>query len=1119
MGISGRIAHAFLRSRLTPLVTVASLAAGLLAIFATPREEEPQISVPMIDVIAALPGASPSEAENLLGRPIERRMLELPGVDHVYTVSGDGYSMVTVRFEVGEDQERSITRVRAKLASAMDESPPGALPPMVKPHSVDDVPVLTLTLHSRSYDANLLRQLAVHLEDEIRTVPDVAETFVVGGEPRQMRVTLDAARLAASGITPGEVAMALRGANARLQAGSLVSDGEVYRVDVGAPLETAEAVGSVVVGVRGGAPVYLRNVAKVEDGFAEATSYVSHAERSGTPEPAITIAVAKRKGANASVLTHAVMERVDAAKGRLIPADVQLTVTRDYGETAGEKANELILHLLIATISVTVLIWFFLGWREAVVVLVAVPVTLALTLFTYYALGYTLNRITLFALIFSIGILVDDAIVVVENIYRHLKMGDRKPEVAAVEAVDEVGNPTILATFTVIAAILPMAFVSGMMGPYMRPIPVGATVAMLASLAVAFIITPYLAYRLLKGHAGSVSRSRGELGKRGERGGTDSAAGAASAGVAASNGDAAASSGFGTTGPARGERSRFARWYARAMTPLMENPRKRFGLYAGVVALLLLSVGLVVVKGVKVKMLPFDNKSELQVVLDMPEGATLETTNALGREIAAYLAGVPDVRSTEVYAGVAAPFNFNGLVRHYFMRSGPNVADVQVNLLPKSERSRQSHAIAVAIRPAIDSIARRYGASAKVAEIPPGPPVLSTLVAEVYAADDSTRLEAARRVKEVFESTPGVVDVDWTVTAPQAKRTFQVDRVRAAEAGASVEQITSTLYLALSGAPAGVTSSPTAREGIEIVPRLPIAERSSVEALLALPIATASGPQPLARFVSVQSGTREVERVRKDLRPAIYVTGDVAGEIESPVYAILEMNRKLDDVRVNGARIERYNAVQPDDLAETAIKWDGEWQVTIEVFRDLGIAFAIVLVLIYVLVVGWFQSFTIPLVIMAPIPLTLIGILPGHAATGAFFTATSMIGMIALAGIIVRNSILLVDFVQLAEERGTTLREAVLEAGAVRFRPIALTAAAVVVGGLVMVLDPIFQGLAVALISGAIVATGLTMVVVPLLYWELRRRASTTTTPEHDDEDADARVQRLEPAAHLAADR
>ena len=1098
MGIAGRIAHGFLRSKLTPLVTAASLVVGLLGLVATPREEEPQISVPMIDVIAAMPGASPREAENLLARPIEQRMLELPGVDHVYTMSGDGYAMVTVRFDVGEDQERSVTRVQAKLAGAMDEAPPGALPPAVKPHSIDDVPVLTLTLHSRAYDANQLRQVAVHLEDEIRTVPDVAETFVVGGQPRQVRVTLDPARLAASGVTPGEVALALRSANARLQAGELATADAVYRIDVGAPLATAADVGSVVVSARGGAPVYVRSVADVREGYGEPTTYVSHQDRTGAPARAVTIAVAKRKGANATHVTEAVLERVHAAQGRLLPPDVSLAVTRDYGETAAEKAGELILHLLIATLSVTALIWLFLGWREALVVLVAVPVTLALTLFVYYALGYTLNRITLFALIFSIGILVDDAIVVVENIYRHLKMRDRPPEVAAVDAVDEVGNPTILATFTVIAAILPMAFVSGMMGPYMRPIPVGASVAMLASLAVAFIVTPYLGYRLLRGHVAH----------------------------------APAGGGAPDQAPEGEETGRVGRLYTRLLTPLMDRRGRRLAFYGGVVALLVASVGLLFVKAVQVKMLPFDNKSEFQVVLDLPEGTTLETTNAAAQEVASYLRHVPEVSSTEVYAGTAAPFNFNGLVRHYFMRSGANVADVQVNLLPKGDRSRQSHAIAVAVRPGIDSIVRRYDASAKVAEIPPGPPVLSTLVAEVYAADDARRLEAARQVKRVFESTPGVVDVDWTVEAPQQARTFRVDRVRAAEAGASVEQITQTLYLALSGAPAGLATSTTAREGTAIVPRLPLDRRSSVDALLALPIATAAGPQPLARFVTVLPGTREAGRVRKDLRPAIYVTGDVAGSIESPVYAILDMNRKLDGIRVDGARIARYNAAQPASLTETAIKWDGEWQVTIEVFRDLGLAFAIVLVLIYVLVVGWFQSFTIPLVIMAPIPLTLIGILPGHALSGAFFTATSMIGMIALAGIIVRNSILLVDFIQLSEARGRTVREAVLEAGAVRFRPIALTAAAVVIGGLVMVLDPIFQGLAVALMSGAIVATLLTMVVVPLLYWELRRRqvpaaaaprpappAPTPLHPEPTHEDADAGVQRERPAADLVGTR
>jgi multidrug efflux pump subunit AcrB len=1050
LGISGRVARAFLQSKLTPLVAVASLAAGALAVLATPREEEPQISVPMIDVFLALPGATPSEAENLLVRPVERRMWEIPGVEHVYSSAGEGHALVTVRFKVGEDQDRSVVKVHAKLLAAADQAPPGALPPLVKPHSIDDVPILTLTLSSREYGSNELRLVATHVEDEIRTVPDVAETFVVGGEPRQIRVALDPARLAAAGVTPGEVMGALRAGNVRREADEFTSGDETFLVRVGAPLRTAADVGGVVVGARGGAPVYLRNLARITDEFGERTSYVTHAPRGDAAAAAVTISIAKRRGANATDVARAVLTRVDDARGRLLPAGIRMDVTRNYGETATDKASELILHLLIATLSVTLLIGLFLGWREALVVLVAVPVTLALTLFAYYALGYTLNRITLFALIFSIGILVDDAIVVVENIYRHLALGGKTPEEAAVEGVDEVGNPTILATFTVIAAILPMAFVSGLMGPYMRPIPVGASVAMLASLGVAVVVTPYLALRLLRGHVPA-----------------EGAHGAA-AGTGA-------------------RESRFARIYARLMRGLMERSRRRWAFYGAIAVLLAASVGLLALKVVTVKMLPFDNKSEFQVILDLPEGATLETSAALGAEIAGYLRTVPEVRSTEVYAGTAAPFNFNGLVRHYFLRRGANVADLQVNLVPKGERSRQSHAIAVAVRPGIDSIAARYGASAKIAEIPPGPPVLSTLVAEVYGPNDSVRLETARAVKRVFEATPGVVDVDWSVEAPEPRLALRVDRDRAGAAGASVQGIAETVQLAEAGAPSGLAALPAAREGVAIVPRLSLADRSSVEGLLALPVPTAAGPQPLARFVSVDTGVREPTRFRRDLRPVVYVTGDVAGTIESPVYAILAMDRRLDSVRVRGGPIGIYNAVQPARLDETALKWDGEWQITIEVFRDLGIAFAAVLLLIYVLVVGWFQSFTVPLVIMAPIPLTLIGILPGHAATGAFFTATSMIGMIALAGIIVRNSILLVDFIQLAETRGFGLPDAVIEAGAVRFRPIALTAAAVVVGGLVMVLDPIFQGLAVALISGAIVATGLTMVVVPLLYWELNR--------------------------------
>jgi multidrug efflux pump subunit AcrB len=1054
VGIAGRIAQSFLQSKLTPLVTAASLLVGLLALFATPREEEPQISVPMIDVIVAWPDGSPAEIENRLTRPVERMMWEIPGVEYVYSMAGESMTLVTVRFRVGANLEESVVKVHAKLMAAMDQAPAGALPPLVKPHAIEDVPILALTLHGGGYGSNDLRAMAVHLEDEIRTVPDVAGTFVSGGSPRQFEVLLDPGRLAASGVTPGEVIQALRGANVRLPGGAVVQDNQAALVSVGAPLASAEDLGSVVVAVRSGRPVALSNVADVRAGFGEPTGYVTHRPSGGQAEQAVTIAVAKRRGANAATVAHAVLERVEQARNRILPSSVGVEITRDYGETSTEKANELILHLIIATLSVTVLIGLVLGWREALVVLVAVPVTLALTLFVYYGLGYSLNRITLFALIFSIGILVDDAIVVVENIYRHLQLGGRSPETAAVEGVDEVGNPTILATFTVIAAILPMAFVSGLMGPYMRPIPVGASAAMLASLGVAFVITPWLALRLLRGHVHSTPAS-----------------------------DPA------PTAPP----DRFTRVYTRIMTPLLAEPRRRLALYGGVAVLLLGSVGLLALRLVQVKMLPFDNKSEFQVILDFPEGTTLETSNAAAGDIARWLEQVPEVRDVQSYAGLAAPFNFNGLVRHYFLRQGPHVADLQVNLLPKSERSRQSHAIAVAVRPAVDSIARRYGASAKIAEIPPGPPVLSTLVAEVYGATDSIRLETARRVKTVFENTPGVVDVDWTVEAPQTKWRLAVDRVRAVEAGASVEQIAGTVALAMSGRAAGVMASTTAREDVAIIPRLPVARRASLEDLLAIPVATMSGPAPLARFVTIDSSAQPVSRWRKNLRPVIYVTGDVAGSVESPVYAILAMNRALDTIRVQGASIERYNAIQPEQLDRTAMKWDGEWQITIEVFRDLGLAFAVVLILIYVLVVGWFQSFTIPLVIMAPIPLTLIGILPGHAVSGAFFTATSMIGMIALAGIIVRNSILLVDFIQLAQERGRPLAEAVIEAGAVRFRPIALTAAAVVAGGAVMVLDPIFQGLAVALMSGAVVATVLTMAVVPLLYWELARRRETAS--------------------------
>ncbi|MDX2192701.1 MAG: efflux RND transporter permease subunit [Gemmatimonadales bacterium] len=1046
MGIAGRVARAFLHAKLTPLVTVASLAVGALALVATPREEEPQISVPMLDVLLALPGAPPEDVEALLTRPLEQRMWEIPGVEHVYSMSADGQALVTVRFAVGEDQERSVTKVQAKLAQDAFRLPPGALPPVLQPHAIDDVPILALTLHGGGLGAGELRRVGLLLAEELRALPAVADVQVLGGPSRQARVQLDPARLAAAGVAAGEVAAALRGATARAQAGAFSAADHEMTVRVGGDAATVGALGAVVVATRGGVPVAVRDVATVTVEDAEPVDHVLHATTGGRVERAVTVALAKRPGANATHVADAALARVAEARGRLLPAGLEVTVTRNYGETAAGKAGELMLHLAIATLSVTALVALALGWQEAVVVLVAVPVTLALTLFAYYALGYSLNRITLFALIFSIGILVDDAIVVVENIYRHMAMDGATPDAAAVSGVDEVGNPTILATFTVIAAILPMAFVRGLMGPYMRPIPVGASVAMLASLAVAFIVTPWAALRLLRGHAG----------------------------------------GGGHGAPARPDR--FARWYAPFMRRLMAGAGRRRAFYGGVGALLVASLALVAVRLVQVKMLPFDDKSEFQVVLDFPEGTTLETATAAASAVAARLREVPEVTGTQVYAGTAAPANFNGLVRHYFLRRGPTVADVQVALRPRHERTRQSHAIAVAARPLVDAVARTYGASAKVAEIPPGPPVLSTLVAEVYAPSEAARVEAARRVRAVFDRAEGVVDVDWTEEAAPPELRLVVDRARATADGASVEQVVQTVALASRGMPVAVLPAAGAREPLAVVPRLAVAERSRAEALLALTVLTPAGLQPVDRYVRADTVPRPAARFRKDLRPVTYVTADVAGAVEAPVYAILAMNRALDSVRVGGAPLARYNAVQPERVDEVAMKWDGEWQVTIEVFRDLGLAFAVVLVLIYVLVVGWFQSFSVPLVIMAPIPLTLVGILPGHAVSGAFFTATSMIGMIALAGIIVRNSILLVDFIQLAEARGVPLAEAVIEAGSVRFRPIALTAAAVVVGGLVMVLDPIFQGLAVALISGAVVATGLTMVVVPLLYWELRRR-------------------------------
>jgi multidrug efflux pump subunit AcrB len=1031
LGISGRIARAFLGSKLTPLVTVASLAAGIGAVLTTPREEEPQISVPMVDVFSALPGATPDEVDRRVTEPLERKLWEISGVEHLYSTSGVSGAMTTVRFRVGDDPEESVVKVFTKLTG---------MPVLVKLHTIDEVPILALTLWGEDYDGYLLRQIAEELRGELQRIPDVAQIDLIGGEPRTVEVVPDPVRLAAHRLSLGQVVQSLQAANAVLPAGALVGENRHVEVRAGRFLEKSRDVAEVLVGVSGGHGIRVGDVASVTDGPGDPTWYVTHLSRtSGGSHPAVTLAIAKRPGVNAAALAHRMLGEVESLRGRLVPHDLQVTVTRNYGETANEKAAELLSHILIATLGVALLVWLALGWREAVVVLVAVPVTLALTLLVYRLLGYTLNRITLFALVFAIGILVDDAIVVVENIARHLGLRRGTPAEAAVEGVDEVGNPTILATFAVIAAILPMAFVTGLMGPYMRPIPVGASMAMLFSLGVAFIVTPYVALRLVREH------------HHPEEG----------------------------AGP-----SRVARLYEGALRRLLARRGERLAFYGAVVLVLALSVGLVLVKAVTVKMLPFDNKSEFQVVLDFPAGTALELSARGAQEIAERLATDPDVRDVQVYAGVAAPFNFNGLVRHYFLRRGPAVADVQVNLVPKDERKDQSHAIAVRLRPLVEAVAARYGASAKVAEIPPGPPVLATLTAEIYGPSAAARLTAAERVRAIFDSLPGVVDVDWSLAAEHSELRLTAAPDAASLAGLSTAEIARSVA-AVGGVQAGTLHDRRAADSVPITVRLAPQDRADGLALGALRLPAPSGALlPATAVATVTEAPAPQPVFRKDLKPVVYVTADVARELESPAYAMLAMQDALARSGIP------TTWAGPSALTETvSLNWDGEWRITYEVFRDLGIAFAAVLVLIYLLVVAWFQSYRTPLVIMAPIPLTLAGILPAHWLSGAFFTATSMIGMIALAGIIVRNSILLVDFVELARARGVGLADAVVEAGVVRARPILLTAAAVVVGGAVMVRDPIFQGLGIAMISGAVVATLLTLVAIPLLYADMERRS------------------------------
>ncbi len=1065
-GFAGRIAAAFVNSRLTPLAIITSLLLGFMALTLLPREEEPQIKVPMIDVLVSMPGATPAEIEQRVSIPMEKLLYELPGVEYIYSTSMAGQSLLVVRFYVGEDLETSIVRTNHKLSTNFDRIPHNVSQPLIKPHTIDDVPILAMTFHGGDYDHFILRRLAAQVDEEIKSIANVAETKLIGGTRRQVRVEFDPLLLAARNLVPMQLIPALQQANRQIYTGKLESLDHQVLLQTGKFLSSAAEIGRIVVGVDGGRPVYLDDVAQIIDGPQEPDTYVLFGQAGQDEEAAVTLSVAKRPGANAVDVVHEIEAKLESLKGTLIPADLKVSITRNYGETAAEKSNELLFHMGIAVFGVALLIFFFLGYRESIVVMLAIPSTLALTLLVFYLYGYTLNRITLFALIFSIGILVDDAIVVVENIVRHMRLpgaGKKSMTTIAIEAIAEVGNPTILATLAVIAAILPMAFVGGLMGPYMRPIPIGSSAAMVFSLIIAFTVTPWAAVQLL---------------------GRQKAKSDSSAAKDEIDHDHAPD-------------DFFTRLYHRIMDPLLASGYWRTVFFAVIIILLLGSFSMVYFGQVKVKMLPFDNKSEFQVILNMPEGSTLEQTSQVAREMAAVVREDPATLNYQIYVGTASPYNFNGLVRHYFMRQGPEVADIQVNLRHKSERSLQSHAIAVRMRPAISKVAEKYGATVAVAEVPPGPPVLQTLVAEVYGQSDAQRVKLAEKVREIFTSTEGVVDVDWYRETPRTRLVLTVDKEKAALNGLSEGEISRTVQLATQGLPIDLFHQPTDKEDISIILQLPARLRARVDSLLNISLRSATNPQgtlvPLRELVTVSEQPVEQPIYRKNLKPVIYVTGDVAGSVESPVYAIFDMNEQLaklkgTDFGGEQEHIELFNLNQPFSTSEPSIKWDGEWHITLEVFRDLGLAFAVVMILIYILMVGWFKDYLTPLVVMLAIPFSLIGILPAHWAMGAFFTATSMIGFMAGAGIVVRNSIILVDFIELRISHGLPLAEAVVEAGAVRFRPMLLTALAVVVGASVILADPIFQGLAISLMFGEIASLLISRMAVPVLYYVLKRR-------------------------------
>ncbi len=1054
MGISGRIARYFLSSRLTPLIALLALLLGSFAVLVTPKEEEPQIDVTMANVFIPFPGASVRDVETLVAGPAEQVLSQIQGLEHVYSVSRPGMAVITVQYKVGVSRSEALVRLWDVIHSNRDwvSAELGMLEPVVKARGIDDVPVVALTLstHDPQFGAHDLERVAHALEPELKRVAGTREIVTLGGPGRVVRVLLDADRLAATRISALAVQQALQLANVSLPSGKLIFDNRQVEVETGNYLASAREVGELVVGVHEGVPVFLADVARIVDGPDQPERYVwigwGAGSGEGNPEaPAVTLSITKKPGENAVDVADRVIARIGALRNSVIPDGITVTVTRNYGETANDKAMKLIQKLAFATASVVALVLLALGRREAVIVGTAVILTLAATLFASWVWGFTLNRVSLFALIFSIGILVDDAIVVVENIHRHQQL---RPDIAPGEliprAVDEVGGPTILATLTVIAALLPMAFVSGLMGPYMSPIPINASMGMLISLAIAFIITPWLAAHLLVRHPSQQTHD-----------------------------------------------SRLHRMFGFVFRPFLDSRRdgrNRRLLWLGILLAIVLSIGMVGMKWVVLKMLPFDNKSEFQIILDMPNDTPLENTAAVLRELGAYIATVPEVIHYQAYAGTAAPIGFNGLVRQYYLRQTSELGDLQVNLTGRHLRQRSSHEIAQAVRPALEKIAARHDARVKVVEVPPGPPVMSPLVAEIYGPDDAARKRLAEHVKSAFAATAGVIGIDDTLGSDAERWHLVVDQSKAARYGITRQQVVSTLRIGLTGMDVTPLHDGQSRYEVPVRLGLPPERRSSLDELLKLALATPDGSTvTMGELVLIKRLERDRPIHHKDLLPVVYVTGDVAGKLDSPLYGMFDVSSRLASQELPGGELQQYYIRQPDDPYRShALKWDGEWQITYETFRDMGLAYAVGLVMIYVLVVAQFGSYLTPLVIMAPIPLTVIGVMPGHALLGAQFTATSMIGMIALAGIIVRNSILLVDFIDLQRESGMDFREAVISAAGVRAQPIVLTGLAAMTGAFFILDDPIFNGLAIALIFGILVSTVLTLVVIPLLYFVSR---------------------------------